>query len=116
MITVGFALTMLGSSDLDRSVSFYTEQLGLTLAGRFGEFAFFDTGDTRLAVTSELASPTEGSRTHECVFGVPSVTEAYAALKDRIAFANEPRPINADDWAVNFQDPDGHPCSLYGPE
>ncbi len=107
---------MLGSSDLDRAVAFYTEVLGFRVAGRFGEFVFFDTGATTLAITSELAPAQALAATHECVFGVASVTQAYAALKDRIDFLNEPRPINADRWAVNFRDPDGHQCSLYGPE
>jgi catechol 2,3-dioxygenase-like lactoylglutathione lyase family enzyme len=111
-----FALTMLGSSDLERSVRFYTEILGLRESGRFGGFVFFDTGATTLAVTQEFAAPAPGDHSHECVFGVPSVGQAYAALRDRIAFANEPRPVNAQAWAVNFRDPDGHHLSFYGPE
>ncbi|HEY6484995.1 MAG TPA: VOC family protein [Candidatus Cybelea sp.] len=111
-----FALTMLGSSDLERSVRFYTEVLGLRESGRFGGFVFFDTGATTLAVTQEFTAPAPGDHSHECVFGVPSVGKAYDALRERIAFVNEPRPVNAQAWAVNFQDPDGHHLSFYGPE
>lgn len=83
------------------------------MKARFGEFAFFDTGDTTLALNGELV-PAEGD-SHECVFGVESVTQAHAELRDRIAFLNEPRAVNDENWAVNFRDPDGHLCSLYGP-
>lgn len=111
-----FALTMLGSSDLERSVRFYTGVLGLRESGRFGGFVFFDTGATTLAVTQEFAPPAPGDRSHECVFGVRSVGRAYDELRERIAFVNEPRPVNAQAWAVNFRDPDGHQLSFYGPE
>jgi catechol 2,3-dioxygenase-like lactoylglutathione lyase family enzyme len=111
-----FALMMLGSSDLERSVRFYTEVLGLRESGRFGGFVFFDTGATTLAVTQEFAPAAPGDRSHECVFGVRSVGQAYDELRHRIAFVNEPRPVNAQAWAVNFADPDGHQLSFYGPE
>jgi catechol 2,3-dioxygenase-like lactoylglutathione lyase family enzyme len=113
---VRFLLAMLGTSDLERAVKFYTEVLGLRVAQRFGDFVLFDTGATTLALTGELATAATGAATHECVFGVPSVTQAYRELKDRIAFSNAPRPVNANDWAVNFRDPDGHQCSFYGPQ
>jgi catechol 2,3-dioxygenase-like lactoylglutathione lyase family enzyme len=107
---------MLGSADLERSVRFYGDILGFRVTARFGEFVLFDTGATTLALSGELAAAGSGDRTHECVFGVPSVTQAYAELEGVIAFLNEPRPLNAENWAVNFQDPDGHHCSFYGPQ
>jgi catechol 2,3-dioxygenase-like lactoylglutathione lyase family enzyme len=109
------AFVMLGAADIDRSVDFYCETLGLTLSGRFGEFAFLDTGSVTLVVTGELARD-GAAEACEVVFAVDSVTKAYEALKDRIAFANEPRPVNPQNWAVNFHDPDGHSLSLYGSE
>lgn len=106
---------MLGSSDLERAIRFYTGELGLRVSGRFDGFVFFETGATTLALTEELAAAGPADRTHECVFGVRSVSQAYAALRERVAFLNEPRPVNAQNWAVNFKDPDGHHLSLYGP-
>ena len=38
MIHAKFALTMLGTDDLERAVAFYTAAFGLTAASRFGEF------------------------------------------------------------------------------
>lgn len=114
MIDVRLAFVMLGTSGLERAAKFYSEILGLRLTAQFGDFAFFETGQTTFALNGELAPADD--RSHECVFGVESVTQAYLALKDRIAFLNEPRPVNDENWAVNFKDPDGHLCSLYGPQ
>jgi len=113
----GLAYVMIGACDLERSLDFYRDVLGLTISGRFGEFAFIDTGNTALVVTSELARARGAEREGcEVVFSVDSVTETYNTLKDRVAFVNEPRPVNPQQWAVNFCDPDGHSLSFYGPQ
>lgn len=110
------AYVMLGSGDLERSLRFYGGVLGMQQTARFGDFAFFDAGGVTLVVTGELTAPSESQPTScEVVFGVDSVGEAYRTFKERIAFANEPRMVNADNWAVNFNDPDGHALSFYGP-
>ncbi|MGA2759719.1 MAG: VOC family protein [Candidatus Cybelea sp.] len=116
VVDVKLAFVMLGSSDLDCAIAFYSDLIGLRMSGRFERFALFETGGTTLALSGELAPYTGDRPTQECVFGVASVCQAYAALKDRIVFINEPRPINAGNWAVNFRDPDGHYCSFYGPQ
>jgi len=115
MGTVKLALTMLGSGNLERAVAFYRDVLGLNVTGQVENFVFFDTGGTTLVVTGVLAAAGSGPETHECVFGVESVTASYESLKDRIEFVNEPRVISGDSWGVNFRDPDGHQCSFYGP-
>jgi catechol 2,3-dioxygenase-like lactoylglutathione lyase family enzyme len=40
----GIGILMLGVSDLQRAVTFYTETLGLTLKSRIPGFAFLDAG------------------------------------------------------------------------
>lgn len=110
------AFVMLAVKDVERGAAFYRDVLGLPLAARFEEFAIFDTGETRLALTSELATGDAGPGWHECVFGVASVAQAYDALKGRIEFINEPRQLNDANWGVNFRDPDGHLLSFYGPQ
>ncbi len=107
---------MLGASDVDRSASFYRDVLGLTMTARFEDFAFFDAGGITLALNGELAAPGDAPAACELVFSVPSVGIAYAELKERIAFLNEPRVVNGENWAVNFRDPDGHLLSFYGPQ
>jgi len=113
----GLAYVMLGATDVDRSVEFYRDILGLDLTGRLEDFAFLDTGATTLALSGELSrrqTATQRDRI-EIVFSVESVAAAYDALKARITFANKPRQVNEKNWAVNFNDPDGHALSLYGP-
>ena len=112
----GLAFVMLAVRDVDRAATFYREALGLPMTARFEDFAFFDTGDAKLALTSELGSGNSDSQGHECVFAVSSVEKAYAALRNQIEFINEPRLVNDRSWAVNFRDPDGHLLSLYGPQ
>lgn len=111
------AFVMVGAADVERSAAFYRDDLGLPLTSRFDGFAFFDTGGVTLAVSDELSRRGDALREGvELVFAVDSVNEAYRELKERIAFVNEPRKVNAENWAVNFNDPEGHALSLYGPK
>jgi catechol 2,3-dioxygenase-like lactoylglutathione lyase family enzyme len=111
------AFVMLGSSDVERSATFYRDVLGLEPGPRFEDFAFFNTGAVTLALSGELGRRSGEHESCEFVFGVSSVREAYERAKERgVAFVNEPRPVNAQNWAVNFNDPDGHLLSFYGSE
>lgn len=116
MQTNGLKFVMLASRDVDGSVTFYRDRLKLPLTSRFEEFAFFGCGEVTLALSGALARGEAASGTAtEIVFGVPSVREAYDELRaDGIAFINEPRMVNANAWAVNLLDPDGHLLSFYG--
>lgn len=106
----GLSFVMLGAADVNREAAFYRDRLGLTEVTTFENFAFLDAGGTTLVVTGELP---EGAA--EFVFGVDSVVEAYQHFKDSgLTFTNEPRPVAADKWAVNFRDPAGRSLSFYG--
>ncbi len=112
------AVIMLGVKNLDASVAFYRDLLGLPLAQQAGEFAFFTAGGVTLALGVPLSknSPAMVGAT-EVVFGVPGVRQAYEWLRARgIAFLQAPRVVNPPMWAANFTDPDGHRLSVYGPE
>lgn len=116
MVTSGLSFVLLGAADVDRSAAFYRDRLGLTLTARFEDFAFLDSGTVTLALSGELARRGDTVREGvELVFGVESVTKTYEALKGAVAFVNEPRQVNGTNWAVNFNDLDGHALSLYGP-
>jgi predicted enzyme related to lactoylglutathione lyase len=53
----------------------------------------------------------------EVVFAVDGVREAYEALRAKgVAFRMEPRVVAGTNWAANFDDPDGHHLSVFGPE
>ncbi len=119
MKTSGLTFVMLGSTDIDRSVDFYTAFVGLELLHRFEGFAFMNAGSTTIVLTSDLGGRITGGATFasELVFSVPSVRAAYEELRDTGAtLVNEPRPVNPTAWSVTCADPDGHLISFYGAE
>jgi len=110
---------MVGVKDLDRAVAFYRDKLGLALQQQVpGEFAFFAAGGITLALSvphSKNSSSMVGAT--EVVFAVDNVRTAHAALRARgIAFTVEPRAVAGPMWSANFNDPDGHKLSIFGPE
>ena len=111
-------LLMLGTRDLAKSVEFYRDRLGLTVAQQIPGFAFLDGGGVTLALSEPLARASDqlvGAT--EIVFRVDGVRQAYTALKERgVPFVNEPRVVSPPMWAANFTDPDGHRLSIFGPE
>lgn len=110
LVNKGLSFVMLGSSDVEKAAEFYRDRLGLTEVTRFENFVFLDAGGVTLAITGELADGRS-----EFVFGVDSVADAYEQFRGSgIQFINEPRAVNASNWAVNFQDPAGRSLSFYG--
>jgi catechol 2,3-dioxygenase-like lactoylglutathione lyase family enzyme len=115
---------MLGVRDLERSVAFYRDRLGLPVKFQSAEFAFFEAGGVTLALSRPLARVVAGadsdsslSGAAEVVFAVPGVREAHAALRAKgVEFTHEPRNVAGTAWAANFDDPDGHALSIFGPE
>jgi len=109
---------MLGVKDLRRAVAFYRDTLGLSLLQEIPGFAFMDGGGLTLALSEPLArnSPQMVGAT-EIVFSVEDVRAAYQALRGRgVEFTIQPRVVNPPMWAANFNDPDGHRLSIFGPE
>lgn len=105
-------------ADLDQSVAFWTERVGLALTMRAGTFAFLDGGGPQLALNQVEERPTDGSLT-EIVFEVDDVRAAHAELVGRgVPFEVELRPVTSDGerdlLAAHFHDPDGHLASLTG--
>ncbi len=112
-----FHSVMLGVSDLDRSVAFYADTLGLAIQSRFGDFAFVDAGGATIVLSAQLARarPSSGAEPVETVFAVASVRETYACLRAReVKFLSEPHTVDGTNDVANFEDPDGHLFSLYG--
>lgn len=105
-------------TDLDASVSFWTEQVGLELSGRGGPFAFIDGGGCQLALNQVDELAVDESLT-EIVLEVDDVRASYDDLAARgVPFEVELRTVttdgNHDLWAAHFRDPDGHLASLTG--
>lgn len=108
---------VLGVSDLERSLAFYTNVLELELKGRHPPLAFLDLGDITLMLSTELArhfTPLAGAV--EMVLPVASVVEAHRLLDERgCTFLNSPREFTTDAWGATLTDPDGHKLTLMGP-
>lgn len=108
---------MLGTTDLERSLSFYRDTLGLEVVHAFEGFAFLGTGETTVVLTADLGSRIESGATFasEIVFAVPSVEAAYRELlAANVPFVNAPSAVTPDAWAVTCRDPDGHLATYYG--
>jgi catechol 2,3-dioxygenase-like lactoylglutathione lyase family enzyme len=108
---------MLGVTDVDASVAFYTEKLGLKPCGRFGDFAFVDVGGTMITLSGQLAKARPPAPAPvELVLAVDGVRDAYDRLRAAgVTFFTEPHTIDGTNDVANFLDPDGHHLSLYGP-
>lgn len=105
-------------ADLDESIAFWVERVGLDLAARGGAFAFLDGAGVQLALNQVEVRPDDGSLT-EIVFEVDDVRASYDALAARgVPFEVELRPVTTDGshelWAAHFYDPDGHLASVTG--
>lgn len=109
---------MLGVRNLNASLEFYRDKLGLAVKMQEPQIALLDAGPVTLGLSPghvRLAPQVNGAT--EVVFRVENVRAARQALIDRgVAFMNEPRQVTPTDWAVHFRDPDGHLLSLFGPE
>jgi len=108
---------MLGTRDVDAAVRFYTERLGFALQSRFGDFAFVEANGTVLTLSADLSKARPlGPTAVEIVLATEHVRESYAALRAAgVVFLSEPHLIDGSNEVANFEDPDGHDLSLYGP-
>jgi catechol 2,3-dioxygenase-like lactoylglutathione lyase family enzyme len=108
---------MLGVKDLNASIAFYRDILGLKVAGSVeGEFIFLDAGPGPQLVLRKLGGSANPGMT-EFSFQVSDVKAKYAELKSKgITFSQEPRAVTGnkthDLFATDFRDPDGHILSI----
>jgi catechol 2,3-dioxygenase-like lactoylglutathione lyase family enzyme len=112
------SMIMLGVRSMERSVSFYRDQLGIALRQQFPGFAMFDTGVVTLVLSEDRASGEANvAGATEVIFSVQDVKAGAEALKKQgVIFSHEPHQVNGPMWAANFPDPDGHLLTLFGPE
>jgi len=109
---------MLGVKDLNASVEFYKNVLGLTPKMQSPVLALLDAGAVTLGLSpGHLRLAPQAAGAMEVVFHVPGVRAAQKELASRsVTFLSDPRQVTANEWAVHFRDPDGHLLSLFGPE
>ena len=108
---------MLGVTDLDKSLEFYRDKLGLTVKMRLPEIALLDAGSIMLSLSQALGRTTaQKSGASEIVFQVENVRAAQAALVAKgVTLVREATQVTPTDWAAHFRDPDGHLLSVFGP-
>ncbi len=112
-------------ANLQKSVAFYRDLVGLTLTSSFEEFAVLNGGAGVTVmlqqISAESLKPSSGlAAMTEVVLESPDILASYRAMKARgVAFRIEPRAVTNDGgardfYAVDFRDPDGHVLSLAG--
>lgn len=109
--------------DLERSLAFYTQVLGIPLKHRAEAFAQLETGETRLALFTRdamaetlgmpLQVPQQNAPGFELGFKVDNIDEAFRELREKGA----PEVIAPTDrpWGQRtayVRDPDGHLIEL----
>jgi lactoylglutathione lyase len=110
-------------TDLEESLDFYTQVLGLRLGHRAEEYAQLETGTTRLGLYTReqmaktlgtpLAAPAPDAPGFEIGFKVPDVDAAYQELVERGGIPQMP-PLDRP-WGQRtayLRDPDGHLIEL----
>lgn len=104
-------------ADVERSVAWYRDVLGLPHLYTFGPLAFFDCAGTRLFLSAEPSSPGPPSASI-LYFQVPDIHAAHEALRDRgVAFEGAPHRIHrhadgTEEWMAFLRDPDGNLLAL----
>jgi methylmalonyl-CoA/ethylmalonyl-CoA epimerase len=109
---------LLRVDDLDRSVEFWNEVVGLAISSRAGSFAFLDAGSVQL-VLNRLDNRGPDESLTEIVFEVDDVRSTFDELSRRgVPFEVDLRPVTANGdrqlLAAHFRDPDGHLASVVG--
>ncbi|MCB1643393.1 MAG: hypothetical protein KDI37_16815, partial [Xanthomonadales bacterium] len=101
-------------SDIEQSLHFYGEQLGLPLLYRFGALAFFDLAGVRLMLSQGEQTMPESI----LYLRVGDIHAACELLQARgVTLLNAPHLIHShadgsEEWMAFFNDPDQRPLAL----
>lgn len=99
-------------TDMNRAVSFHTEQLGIALRFQSPHWSELETGETTLALHLATAEHPAGSA--QVGFGVAEIGKFYAEKKDAgLEFTSAPVE-NFGSKLAKFKDSEGAECSVSG--
>lgn len=111
----GIGQIAINAHDIERATTFYRDALGMTHLFTAGDMSFFDCGGIRLM----LGLPDRPEFDHPSsiiYFTVDDARAAYAELKDRVQFRDEPLVVHKTDtyelWMAFFRDPEGNTLAL----
>jgi catechol 2,3-dioxygenase-like lactoylglutathione lyase family enzyme len=106
---------MLGVRQLQPSLAFYQDVLGLKVKMKESNLALLDGGAVTLGLIVRNTPQLSGAT--EIVFQVDNVRTAHQGLLAQgVSFVSEPHPVTPSEWAAHFKDVDGHLLSVFGPE
>lgn len=115
----GLQQLALTCTQLDRSIAFYRDKLGLPLLFVANDMAFFDLDGTRLMIAADRERPSIGRPTSVVYFNAPD----FNASLDRLAASGAKlvggveavQHTNAGDLKLQqFEDPDGNMLAIMG--
>jgi lactoylglutathione lyase len=99
-------------ANMERSVRFHRDQLGLKLRFESPHWSEFETGTTTLAL--HIASPEHPAGSCQLGFRVPDIGSFYSEkARTGIEFTSPPTLLHGQKLA-KFKDVDGAECSLSG--
>ncbi len=121
MTTTPLSLSQIGQvslavNDIERSVGFFRDTLGMPHLFTAGQLAFFDCDGTRLFL--DALPEAQGRGNSVLYFTVPDIHAATDTLKSRgVTFTGEPHlihthPDGIQEWMSFFTDPDQNTLAL----
>ena len=106
--------------DIEQSVTWYRDMLGLTHLYTYGKLAFFDLDGVRLFL-SESEDPKQLSEAESIIyFQTNDIKLNHQELLQRgIEFSHAPHKVHthedgSEEWMAFFNDPEGRPLGLMG--
>jgi catechol 2,3-dioxygenase-like lactoylglutathione lyase family enzyme len=108
----GLDLLFLEVNNLEESLEFYSDVLGLEIESSTGEadppIASLKAGSLRITLVQQVETMLKRGRGVHFVLGVEDVDDFYERLSGRNVDVNEPRDEGWGGRFVSLQDPDGY--------
>jgi len=110
------SIVAIGVTDLEKSVVFYRDVLGLQVTSQQSNIAMISADSITLMLSVPLGNYIKpGASSMEIVFPVDSVSATYRLLTDRgCSFAKTPSEFVPGSWSATLKDPDGHLLTVIG--